>query len=192
MEPAHRTLDMAEELAALNDSVAQIEDRIEERVEEAEDLDDVPREAWTEDDAARWQSLNAEVTQLEDTLTRIRGYTNILERAIDEYDGTEFTVRELTGQESRIVKAEAQTRMERLDLEPEHADDITEIEFLKRAIESTPAGAPSPEEIHGVPNNLFDWLLRNANNLNSVGEFDMGNSSLRERMADRSPSSNSA
>lgn len=181
MEPQERTLNLQAESHDLHEQMEDLERQIEERVTEAESLEGSD----AEEDRERFEQLDAEVSHLEAQLAGVRGYANAVDRAIDEWDGTEVVLKELSGQETRIVSAEAQRRADRLGVGEERAGEIRDIEFLKRATVATPADAPDPENIHGLPNLLFDYLLSRANALNSVGEFDMGNSSLRQRLTAR-------
>lgn len=188
MQVLKRTLDLEDELAEMDERVDEVEAQIDSLVDEA-----IEAEANGNDD--RVDAIRSEVAGHEQSITGIRGYRNAIDRALHGdpedpedtgWDGSEVVIKELTGQEARIVKAEAQDRAERRGLSQERANDIRDIEFLKRAVVSTPAGAPEPSDVHGLPNLLFDWLVTRANNLNSVGDFDMGNSSLRDRMEERS------
>lgn len=189
MEVAKRTLDISEELATVEARTDDIQARIDQKVEQALELEALAEdedEDVTEEEAdAEIARLDREVDNLEASLAASQGYRRVLSRAVEQWDGTEIVMKELTGQEARIVKAQAQDRADRLGLGREQANEIRDIEFLKTAIDATPAGAPEPAEVHGLPDLMFDWLLNRANALNSVGEFDMGNSSLRERMMDK-------
>jgi hypothetical protein len=179
MEPLTRTLDIREELADIEAIEADIQAEIDERVDAALDIDP-PSTDGEETDLAR---LDEEVEELEAMLVVQRGRVEALERALAEWDGTEVVLRELSGAEARSIKAQAQHRADQAGVD--YTDDFHETLLLEKAVESTPPNAPPPGAIGDLPERLFDFLLARANTLNSVGEFELGNSSLRERMMDR-------
>jgi hypothetical protein len=179
MELLTRTLDLEDEVDVVENNVEELEEQIDERVERALDVD--PPE--DDEEAALLDSLEEEVAELDATLVGTRGYEEALTRAINQWDGSEIVLRELSGAETRAIKARAQQKADEAGVD--YTDDFHETEFLKKAVESTPPGAPEPSEIGDLPDRLFDWLLTRANMLNSVGEFNMGNSSLRERMIEK-------
>lgn len=186
MDTLTKSLDLQSELDDQHARLEQVEADIDEKVDTALDLEADAKDDDVELDVdvdAELRRLEAEVTQLEATLVAVRGYAEALERAVDEWDGTEVIIRELTGAEVRLVKSEAQQKADQHGLD--YTDDIHETLFLQKAVQSTPPGAPEPSAIGDLPNRLFEWLNSRANTLNSTGSFDMGNSSLRERMMDR-------
>lgn len=179
MDLLKRTLDITEERDDLAESIEDIEERRDDLLDEAMEID--PPE--DQDEQERFDTIEEEVDALESTLPMIRGYRKILDRAIDEWDGTEVVIRELSGAQSRAIATEAQQKADQAGVD--YTDDFHETLLLQKAVVSTPPGAPDPDMIGDLPNRLFDWLLQRANAINSVGEFSMGNSSLRRRMAER-------
>jgi hypothetical protein len=179
MDLLNRTLDIEEERDDLAESVERVEDRRDDLLDEAMELD--PPE--DEEERERFDEIEEEVDALEATLPTIRGYLNILDRAIEEWDGTEIVMRELSGAETRAIKTQAQQKADQAGVD--YSDDFHETMLLEKSVVSTPPGAPDPESIGDLPNRMHDWLLQRANAINSVGEFEMGNSSLRRRMAER-------
>lgn len=179
METLKDTIDADADLATIVDAITDIEARIDELEAEALDLADNG-----EDGGDRWQEISRIVDDYEALLVDLRSRKRVLERALDEWEGSEITVRELTGTETRMLKDELrrEARQAGVDVLPEGAH---ETRFLETAVESTPPGCPDPEDIGDLPDRMFEWLLARTNALNTVGEFQMGNSSLSERVAER-------
>lgn len=180
MDLLTRTLDIEDEAEDLQDDIDEVEEQINERVDRANEID--PPQG--EDEEDEMYQIRQEVAELEATQSAKRGYLEALNRAVEEWDGAEIVIRELSGAETRVVRAEAAKKAEEKGLE-NYTDDIHETMFLRKAVHNTPPGCPEPQDIGDLPNRLFDWVLSRANMLNSTGEFNMGNSSLRERMIDR-------
>ena len=179
METLTKTIDVDDEIEELEDVVEDIEERIEERELEAVELDEQG-----EDGGERWQEIEEILTAYEDLLSTIRGRKRGLEQARDTWGGTEIVLRELTGSEVRRLKDDLRREAQQAGLDS-LPDGAHETRFLEKAVESTPPGCPDPSDIGDLPNRLFEWLLGRANSLNTVGEFDMGNSSLSRRVAER-------
>lgn len=179
MDLPQKVLNIGDELTDVEKQLSTIEDKIEDAVDEAAEIDP----AQTEEERAEFESLNRKIDELEGTKSLVRGYRNSLDEAVQDWDGTEVVFREISGAESRSIKARAQQRADEMGVG--YSEDFHETLFLQKATVSTPPGAPDPENIGDLPNRLFEWLHMKANNLNTVGEFDMGNSSLRERLTDR-------
>lgn len=180
MDLLQRTLDLEEERTVVEQQIEEVEDEIDALVDEALELD--PPE--TENEKDRIAQIEQEVAELESKKVSSEGYLKAIDRAIEMWDGTELAIRELSGTETRIVADEAQRKADELGLD-NYSENIHETEFMQRAVASTPPGCPDPDNIGDLPNRMFDWVLTRANMLNSVGEFSMGNSSLRERMIER-------
>jgi predicted nuclease with TOPRIM domain len=179
MDPLKRTLDIEDERDDLAGDIEEIEERRDELLDEAMEVD--PPE--DEEERERFNEIEAEVDALEEVLPRVRGYLNVLDRAIEEWEGSEITMRELTGAEARAVKTRAQEKADRAGVD--YSEDFHETLLLEKTVVSTPPEAPAPDDIGDLPGRMHDWLLQRANAINSVGEFEMGNSSLRRRMAER-------
>lgn len=185
METLTKSLDLQSELDDQRDRLDELEADIDEKVADAVALEDRAKDEDEEvevDVAHELDRYEAEVTALEAEQVAVNGYVEALERAVGEWDGSEVVLRELTGAEVRAVKARAQQRADEMGVD--YTDDIHETLFLQKAVASTPPGAPDPSAIGDLPNRLFEWLQSRANMLNSTGHFELGNSSLRERMMD--------
>jgi hypothetical protein len=179
MDTLTKTIDLEEELRDAEERLEDFESEIEERVDSAMELD--PPE--DEDEREQLEYLENEVTELEAAKVLVTGRVEALQRALDEWEGSEVVVRELTGAEARQVRAEAQQRADKAGVE--YTDDFHETLMLQKGVEQTPPGAPDPGNIGDLPERLFDLFVHKVNALNSVGDFEMGNSSLRERMVER-------
>lgn len=179
MNVLSQTLDIREERDDLQQTVDRLEREVDELVDEALEID--PPE--DEEDEKRLQEIEQQVDELETKLVGKRGYLNALDRAVDQWDGSEIVIRELTGAESRTIKDQARQKADELGID--YTDNIHETMFLQKAVVSTPPDVPGPGEIGDLPKRQFDWVLNRANALNSVGAFEMGNSSLRERMREK-------
>lgn len=177
MELLKRTLDLADERDELKERLDELEAEQERLVEEANEIDgsDDP------EDIERFEQIEEQDQQIEALIVATRGYLEVVERALKSWDGTEIVIRELSGAEVRSIEAEAQQRAEQVGLD-NYSDRFHEVLMLEKSIESTPPGCPDPGNIGDLPNRLLDWLHTRTNALNSTGDFDMGNSSLREKM----------
>lgn len=171
---------MEEERDQLQEKLDALEAEQERMVDEAMEIADTD----DPDEQARFNELTGQNNQMEALVAATRGYLEVVERAIDEWGGTEITIRELSGAETRALQARAHKRAESRGLDG-YSDTFHETLMLEKSVESTPVDCPDPENIGDLPDRLFDWLVNRANALNSTGDFDMGNSSLREKIAER-------
>lgn len=105
-----------------------------------------------------------------------------------------FGVRELTfGQLQRVsddmMEESFEVDMEREDIEGTPRQGFYQTELLKEAIEHWPEGAPVKTE-YGVdtpdpgdyPIPVGEWLFERVDAINTTGDTEMGNSSLKEAM----------
>lgn len=181
MDTLQKTLDIEEDLADLEDYSDELESHIDDRVDDALDLEDSDDDPETIE--AELKRLNAEVDELETMLVLSEGRIEALSRAVEEWEGSEVTFREITGAEARKISAEAQQRADKAGVD--YTEDFHQTLMLQHAVVSTPPGCPDADNIGDLPDRLFDLFVARANTLNSVGDFEMGNSSLRERMMER-------
>jgi seryl-tRNA synthetase len=179
MEILTKTLDLEDERDDLKERRDRLQSEIDNRVDRAMGLEDNENG----DVAEELRRLDGEVEELEASLILTKGRLKAVNRALQEWEGSEVVVRELTGAEGRKIRTQAQKRAEKMGTE--YTDEFHKSLMLQHAIEQTPAGCPDPDNIGDLPEQMFDLLVARANTLNSVGDFEMGNSSLRERMAER-------
>lgn len=193
MHTLTRTIDLEEEVATLDEKIAAVEQRIDDLMDEALAIETDPDA--DENALARLAAIREEVDELEERLEGVRGLQRALQRAVDGADGaendssgwqgSEVVVKELTAAESRSVAARVQQKADERGLGEKAAEDLRDVEFMKKAVVSTPPGAPDPAEIGTLPDRLFSWLLGRADALNSTGRLQLGNSSFRERLEQR-------
>lgn len=192
MNPNTHTLDLEDEKELLENQIETIGEREDDLADEANEAErrhtelDEEDEEWLSEEAleTEMERLNRSFDSLEARRIRLEGYLDAVDDAIEEWEGTEIVMQELTGQEARMMRDDLRRKAEALGLD-NIPDGSHEIELVKKAVVSMPVGAPDPEDVHGLPNRLFDWLHGRANALNTVGRFEVKNSSLRERMTER-------
>lgn len=174
----YHTLDMAEELQRLRgDRLAELEAERDDLVREAISLDP-PAD---DEEAERLQQVEAEFDDLEAAIATITGYIESLEKYVEQWDGGTFEVKELTAGDVRAVKDEV-----RRQSQESYREGFHELLIVRKAIVDSPPGAPTDGEgkadTKAYPNRIFDWLYERINALNTVGDIEMGNSSLTSRM----------
>ena len=142
---------------------------------------------------------------LEEERIELEGQAQALENAVEAWDGGEFVIQELTtGQIAHITDAVSEKSF---DFDPHEGElkggtpkqGFGKIETLRQAIVQWPTDAPTRKDEHGntgpapadYPYQVGEYLYEKVNSLNTVGDTDMGNSSLRERMRSSSDSSGS-
>ena len=115
------------------------------------------------------------------------------ERYADE-DSCVITVRELTFGQLQRVSDDMMEESFNVDIENEDIDGTPrqgfyQTELLNEAIEDWPPGAPSREEygrespVAGdYPIPVGEWLFERVDAINTTGDTEMGNSSLKEEM----------
>lgn len=172
-----QTLDIEDEADHLESDIADIEADIADLVGEARELDgsDDP------DDQERLAQVEEEYDELEVQRVTYQGYVDILREHAEEWDGTEITLQELSAADVRHIRDEA-----RRDAESQGFDytpkGFLELRMAEGFVAATPPGAPDPSDVGDLPDRLFNWLYGRGNALNTVGDLDLGNLSLRERL----------
>lgn len=175
-----QTLDLQSEADDLREKIADLEADIEAKVDEALALD--PPE--NEDEEATLAIVEDEYDELEVTRVTTQGYVDILDEHIEQWDGSEIVLKELSASETRMVRDEAKRDAQQMGFEQVPSGKM-ELAMMEAFTVSTPPGAPDPSSIGSLPDRLFNWLYGRGNALNTVGDMDMGNSSLKERMMAR-------
>lgn len=134
--------------------------------------------------------------KLEEKRVELEGRADVLERTVEEYNGGEYVIRELTTGALAAIQDEVSEASFEFDPETQQVEGGTPksgygmVETLSRSIVQQPDGAPTRTGPKGAeqpdpreyPHQLGLFLFDKVNAFNTVGEADMGNSSLRERM----------
>lgn len=170
-----------EKLPAVNDAQDELVDKIE---EEYESYSTVPEE---EDRAFE---------TLEEKRIELEGQADALERVVDEWDGGEFVIQELTT--GALAEIQDSVSEASFDFNPEKGEmeggtpkqGFGMVETLRKSIVRQPPKAPTRENEFGetvpepanYPHQVGMYLFERVNNFNTVGDTDLGNSSLKERM----------
>lgn len=183
------TIDLADEVDKIRDEkIKEIEKAQENLIKEFEEeygsYSDVP----SEEEGA--------FNRLEEERQELLGTAKALENAIEEWGGGEFVISELdTGSIARIQDRVSEKSFQ-FDPEQGQLKEGTPkqgfgmVETMRVAIQKQPEGAPIKRDNKGnpqiapgqYPHQVGLYLFEKINNYNTVGDVDLGNSSLRERM----------
>lgn len=183
------TIDLKEEAQEIREQkLPAVEDAQDELIQQIEEeygsYDDVPD---SEDQA---------FDQLEEKRIELEGQAEALERVVEEWDGGEFVVEELTT--GALAEIQDNVSEKSFDFDPEKGEmeggtpkqGFGMVETLRKSIVRQPPGAPTRENEFGetvpepanYPHQVGMFLFERVNNFNTVGDTDLGNSSLKERM----------
>lgn len=138
--------------------------------------------------------MEKEWSQLEDKRMTLEGEQKALERCVEEYGGAEFTLQELSYGDFNAVNdfvmeqsVEADYLKEEVKGTPK--EGLYKTEVLRYSVISWPPEAPTTKDggkewagVGAYPRQLGDFLFETANALNTTGEMEMGNSSLKEAL----------
>lgn len=182
------TVDLAEDLADAQEQLDKLEEAEEELLADFEQQyggpEDVP-----DDEEKRWETLDEKMVEK-------RSEIHALERAIEDWGGSEFVIQELTyGAVAEIQDAVAEASFE-FDAEEGEVEDgvpksgYGKLETMRRSIVQQPPDAPTTTDAMGnpvpepanYPSTIGEHLFDAINAFNSMGETDLGNSSLEDRM----------
>lgn len=112
----------------------------------------------------------------------------------EKVNSVSFKVRELTfGQLQRVsddmMEESFEVDVQTEDIEGTPRQGFYQTELLKEAIESWPEGAPTTKEFRveqpqpgDYPIPVAEWLFERVDAINTTGDTEMGNSSLKEAM----------
>ncbi len=157
---------------------------VEEIKQDYDSFEEVP-----EVDQQAYDSLEAQITEA-------RGVVQKLEEIAEEYDGSEFVIEELSTGALASIQDEVSEKSFDYDVERGEISGGTPkqgygmVETLRHSIVKQPHNAPTTKDARGrdvidpggYPHQLGIFLFDKINNMNTVGETDLGNSSLRDRM----------
>lgn len=184
-----QTIDLEDEVEEIRtERIPSIEEARDELVaklsEEFEEYSEVPKE------------YRQTYDEFEEQLVELQGKAQALEQAVEDWgDGVFVTSQLTTGQLASIQDAVSEKSFE---FDPQRGEMVNGspkqgfgmVETLREAIIQAPDGAPSRETEFGreepepaeYPHQVGLYLFEKVNNFNTVGESDLGNSSLREQM----------
>lgn len=174
------TVDLEERVEEIrNDRIPAIEERQEEVVAQARKVkekdEDIPSD------------LEEDFDELEAERVELEGEANSLEEAMEEWGGSEFVVRELTFGDIQRISDDVMEQSFDVDVRRESVKGTPkqgyyQIATLRDAIEQSPTDAPNDPADY--PMAVGEFLFERVNALNTVGDTEMGNSSLKERLKD--------
>lgn len=171
-----KTIDLEERVEEIDEELEDIEERQEEIIQKSIDADENNEEF---DD-----SLEEEFDDLEGDRVELEGEKQTLSTAIESWGGAIFGIEELTfGQVQRIsdevLEESFEFNVQSQDMTGTPKEGYYQIEILRAAVVDTPSRAPSdPAE---YPTTIGEYLFEKVNAFNTVGDTEMGNSSLEER-----------
>lgn len=184
------TIDLQDEIEAIRgEKLPAVEEGIVELIEEFEE----EYESYSSVPAAEERAYE----KLEEKRIELKGRAEALERVVDEWNGSEFVVEELTtGNLASIQDSVAEASFDFDPQEGEMTGGVPRqgygmVETLRHSIVRAPPGAPSTidpatgnenPEPADYPQQVGMFLFERINSFNTVGDTDLGNSSLRERM----------
>lgn len=134
--------------------------------------------------------------QIESERIDRQGLADALRRVVDAWGGSVVVLQELSmGQAAKVQDQVAERSLE-MDFETGRPEGVPKegfarVETLREAVVNQPEGAPTrvdPQTGDDVPapgdypNRVGEFLYEKTNALTTVGETDLGNSSLREAM----------
>ncbi|UBF23109.1 tail assembly chaperone [Haloarcula virus HCTV-16] len=175
------TIDLREEARKIREEkLPSVEDAQDELVaqieEEYESYNDVPE---SEDQAFE---------KLEEKRIELEGQAESLERVVEEWDGGEFIVRELTT--GALAEIQDSVSEKSFEFDPERGEmkggtpkqGFGMVETLRKSIVRQPPGAPTRENEFGeevpepanYPHKIGLFIFEQVNSFNTVGETDLG------------------
>ena len=130
----------------------------------------------------RWKEIEAERVEIQSKISRFQDL-------VDEWDDTEFRVRELRFGEVQNIKDVVSSESFDVDVELREIEGtplqgLYQSQLLEYSVVSMPDDAP--DDPNDLPEVLGDWLLEKAESINSLGEDELGNMSLEEAISSES------
>ena len=171
-----KTIDLEDRIEDIDEELEEIEERQEEILKESIEAENQGEEVDDE--------LEEEFDELEGDRVELEGERETLNTTVDGWDGGVFEIEELTfGQVQRIsdevLEESFEFNVQSQDMTGTPKEGYYQIEILRAAVVNTPPGAPSdPAE---YPTTIGEYLFEKVNAFNTVGDTEMGNSSLEER-----------
>lgn len=171
-----KTIDLADRVEEVTEELEEIEERQEEIIEKSIEAE--------ENGESVDASLEQEFDELENERVELEGERQTLDTTVDSWGSGQFEVQELTfGQVQRIsdevLEESFEFNVQSQDMTGTPKEGYYQIEILRAAVVDTPAQAPDdPAE---YPTTIGEYLFEKVNAFNTVGDTEMGNSSLAER-----------
>lgn len=170
-----------ERIPMLESKMDELVDQYEEEFESYEDVPEAERKAFD---------------KLDEKVVEARGKAETFEYYIEEWNGSKFVIQELDTGAIAEVQDEVSEASFEFDVEEGELEGGTPkqgygmVETLRKAVVQQPEGAPTYRDAEGnfrpapgeYPHQIGLWLFEQVNNFNTVGDTDLGNSSLREEM----------
>lgn len=131
--------------------------------------------------------------EYEERLVELRGEADALERAVDDYGGSEWQISELTGGE--VARIEDEVNAESYDVDVRTGDiegtpksGYGRLLTVELGVESAPPEAPTKGsgavDAGELSNKVVMYLFDKINALNTVGDTNLQTTSLREAMTE--------
>lgn len=157
------------------DIVAYHRDELDEAREAYDELLDYAREEHG-DERAEWpDDIVAVASILDEHAKTIQQRINFIQRVADEYDGSEFTLKMLSGRELSEIETELRMTAQKRDTDPESLTAERKMETVDRAVTKAPEGFPHDDgdpRPSDAPNPLALSLHEQVQLLNQSGETD--------------------
>lgn len=178
-----KQLDLEERLEAKRAAIEDIEDVQEELIEEIEEKYGSYGEAP--------ETYDDKFDELEENRVELKGEVNALEDTLDGRDDTVFVMKQLSGGAVADIQDRVNEKSFDFDIETQTADGVPkagygEILWVRKSVVQSPDWVEDSPDYENDPANLpwkvFNVVSEAVNNYNTVGDADLGNSSLRERM----------
>jgi hypothetical protein len=167
-----KTIDLDDGLNALDDDIDHVEDAQDELLDVIDDEYDgyhaVPAEV-----ERKWEAL-------EDQKQSIEGQQNALQRVIDEWDGAEFVIQELSGGQLVAIQDEVNSAAAADGMDMDGLDGARVVAMLQKSIVQAPPGAP--DNPRDYPWAVMLYLFEKVNAFNTTGDTDFQSTSLRDAM----------
>lgn len=127
------------------------------------------------DHRAEWgEDITSLLLLVTESAKTVEQRINFIERVQDEYDGSEFTIKMLSGRELSEIESELRMTAQKRDTDIQQLSSERKMETLDRAITSAPEGFPSDDdgnpEASNAPNALALSLHEQVQLLNQSGE----------------------
>lgn len=130
--------------------------------------------------------------EYEERRVELEGQANTLERAVEEYGGSEWQISELTG--GQVARIEDEVNEQSYDVDVRTGDvkgtpkaGYGRILTVELGVESAPPDAPTKGghvDARELPHGVVIYLFDRINALNTVGDTNLQTTSLREAMGE--------
>lgn len=168
----HIQVDLTEKAESLEERASEIAETQAELVEKANSEYESPKEVP--------DALHDTYEELEEKRLTKQGLANIIREKDEEYGGSTYTIQEMsTGGLARVQDSAGQ-KVQQPGVDMETGEGAAMVEVLRETVIGSPPDAP--DDVGEFPWRLSEALMEYVEALNTTGEAEMGNSSLREAM----------